>query len=236
VSTKIKYLNLFKNVKDEVAIGEASLYLWYPESAKLIHKVVPKARVIIFLRDPIERAFSHHLMNMRQGGEKLSFHDVLMTHKSAIEKKNVNLPHYLKIGHYYDDVKRFIDVFGREQVKIILFEEFVKNEKKIISEVLQFLNVNYDISKLKIKKYNVSSKPRTPLTKYLFNNFFTSKIPSSILSDSFKQKIKDHILFKEIDKPKISFEDKKLLYQFYREDVEKLQKLLKCKFPWFNEF
>jgi len=236
VSTKKEYLNLFKNVKNEKVVGEASLYLWYPESAKLIHEKIPNANILIILRDPIERAFSHHIMNMRDGKEQLPFHDFLLNHKSAIGEKNDSLPYYLKIGYYYDDVKRFIDVFGRKQVKIILFEEFVKKEKKIISEILQFLNIDYDISRLKIKKFNVSSEPRTRFTKFIINNYLISKIPISILSDSFKQKIKDNFLFKEIEKPRISVEDINLLYQFYREDVEKLQKLLKYKLPWFNEF
>ena len=93
IRNRREYLNLFKNARNEVAIGESSLYLWYPESAELIHKEVPDARIIIILRNPIERAYSHYLMLMRGGEEKMSFHEALMSNKSNIEKKNGNVPH-----------------------------------------------------------------------------------------------------------------------------------------------
>ena len=73
---KKKYLGLFRNVKDEKSIGEASpTYLQDPESPLLIHKVIPNAKIIIILRDPIERAFSYYLPYKMQGIEKKSFHD-----------------------------------------------------------------------------------------------------------------------------------------------------------------
>ena len=152
-STKKEYLNLFKNVKDEVAIGESSLYLWYPESASRIYEVVPRARIIIILRNPIERAFSHHTMSLRDRLAEGSFHEALMTQRSRIEKNNRNVPHFLKLSFYFDDVKRFIDIFGKDQVKIILFENFAKDEKKTLKQVLQFLDIKYDVGNLKIKKH-----------------------------------------------------------------------------------
>jgi len=236
VRDKKEFLKLYKKVGSEKIIVDASSYLWYPEAAKLIYEVVPNAKIIIILRNPIERAFSHYTMLLRDGGEKLSFHEALMTQRSRIEKNSRNVSHFLKISFYSDDVKRFLDVFEREQVKIFLFENFIKNEKKTFQQVLQFLDTSYDVGNLKIKKHNPSSKHRTPLTKFIINNNFISKIANRLLSDSLSLKLQDALLFKEIAKPQICFEDKKLLYQFYKEDVEKLQKILKCKLPWFNEF
>lgn len=57
---KSQYLNLYKDVKNQEAIGEASAsYLWDVQSPKAIHDVVPNARIIMILRDPVERSFSH---------------------------------------------------------------------------------------------------------------------------------------------------------------------------------
>jgi len=236
IRDKKEYLKLYKNVNNEKIIGEASTYLGYPETAKLIYEVVPHAKIIIILRNPIERAFSHYTMSLRDGVTKESFHEALMTQRSRIEKNDRNVPHYLKYSFYSDDVKRFLDVFGREQVKIFLFENFILNEKKTFEQVLQFLDIIYDVENLKIGKYNPASKPRTPLTKLIINNNFISKIANLLLSDSLKLKLRDDLLFKKIVKSMISYDDKKLLYQFYKEDVEKLEKILKSKLPWFNEF
>jgi hypothetical protein len=74
IHDKDEYLKLFRGIKDEKAIGEASpSYLWDQESADKIHYVVPDARIIMILRNPVERAFSHYLMNVSVGTEKLSF-------------------------------------------------------------------------------------------------------------------------------------------------------------------
>src|ERR1051325_186535 len=56
-----EYLKLFDHVKNEIAIGEASpSYLWDHESPTFIQRTIPQARIIILLRDPIKRAFSHY--------------------------------------------------------------------------------------------------------------------------------------------------------------------------------
>ena len=78
IREKKKYLDLFKNVKDEKAIGEASpTYLWDPKTPKLIHEIIPDAKIIISLRDPVERTFSHYLMYFRNGIMKDSFYNEL---------------------------------------------------------------------------------------------------------------------------------------------------------------
>ena len=71
IVNKNDYLTLFKNVKDELLIGEASTcYLEDPDSPKLIYNKVADAYIIILLRDPIERAYSHYLMHRRNNLEK----------------------------------------------------------------------------------------------------------------------------------------------------------------------
>ena len=71
IRDKKKYLALFKNVKDEKIFGEASSsYLADPEAPNLIHQVSPRAKILISLRDPAERIFSHYLMSRRLGKKK----------------------------------------------------------------------------------------------------------------------------------------------------------------------
>ena len=72
IRDKKKYLELFHEVRNERAIGEASTsYLADPSTPELIHKVLPESRIIISLRDPVERAFSHHLLDLRTKITKL---------------------------------------------------------------------------------------------------------------------------------------------------------------------
>src|SRR5919108_6309578 len=71
IRDKREYLRLFENASGYVAVGEASpIYLWDPDAPKLIHQTVPHARIIMILRDPIERAYSNYLMKMKYSGRK----------------------------------------------------------------------------------------------------------------------------------------------------------------------
>ena len=120
---KKKYLNLFKNVKDEIAIGEASVpYLWDPKAPLLIHEAVPDARIIMILRDPVERALSHYLLLAGLGSENLSFSDAI---RKAIKAKPDYSGRIIETGLYFEQVKRYEKIFGLDQIKIIIFEEFV---------------------------------------------------------------------------------------------------------------
>ena len=51
---------------------------------------------------------------------------------------------YVEKGLYYEQVKRYFDLFGRKQVKVLIFEEFFKNRYEKIKEVLEFIDINAD--------------------------------------------------------------------------------------------
>ena len=71
-----KYLQLFAGATSERVVGEASpTYLADPEAPRLIRDVAPDCRVLISLRDPVERAFSHYLMMRNNGKAEGSFLD-----------------------------------------------------------------------------------------------------------------------------------------------------------------
>jgi len=135
-----KYLNLFKKVKDEKIIGESSVwYLSDPDSAELIHQVASHAKIIICIRDPVERALSHYLMHAtRKRFKTNSFHEQLQQEVNF--KVDSKSPHIrFNAGLYSEDIKRYWKFFGKDQVKIIIFEEFILEPKKTVEEVLRFL-------------------------------------------------------------------------------------------------
>jgi hypothetical protein len=156
VTDKEEYLRLFENASSYIAVGEASpSYLWDPDSPKLIHQAVPTARMIILLRDPIERAYSHYLMDVKFGShdKKLSIYQDLMRRYESQEKAYGISPLYVEFGMYYEQVKRYFDEFGREQVKVIIYEEFIQHPEETVNDVLAFLEVNHTVTAIR-KQYN----------------------------------------------------------------------------------
>ena len=111
IRDKKSYLELFKNAKNLDAIGDASpTYLWDPKTPKLIHDVIPDARIIISLRDPIYRAFSEYLSLRGLGSEKGSF---LETIRRSIQDEDYSLNRIIQNGLYFKQVKRYLEIFGR---------------------------------------------------------------------------------------------------------------------------
>jgi Sulfotransferase family len=253
IRSKSQYLNLFNDVKNEKAIGDASTsYLYDPDTPKLIHDSTPRARIIMILRDPIERAFSHYLMHLRDGSEtNLSFYDALKNDYDKETKVELGFSHlYIGYGLYSEQVKRYLDIFGREQVKVIIFEEFVKDIKDTVRDVLRFLSID-DSTKLPeniLKTYNSYLGSRFRYLPFIISSVATLKnrirtrnnadknmtrfrqIKS--ISVSRTEMLKRKILFSKSSKPRIQEEARVFLNQIYCSDVMELQQILGRTLPW----
>jgi hypothetical protein len=237
---KKEYLRLFENAMGYIAVGEASpSYLWDPDAPKLIHQTVPYARIIMILRDPIERAYSNYLMKKKyRGGMKSSFYDELIRdYESQVKLAGISYL-YVEFGMYYEQVKRYFDIFGREQVKVMIFEEFVQHPVQTVNEVLAFLGVNYTVREIS-EEYNPYSVPRGPLALSIFvffrwlraMNINTYKI-ATLLPHSLIESLLEKMLFKRKQKPKIEPKAVKFLQEIYHDDVIRLQSLLGRSLPW----
>lgn len=122
-----KYLQLFTKSKGESIIGEASTtYLYFKGTEDRIYNFNKEARILISLRNPVERAYSHYLMDRdKYGREKYPVNKVLLDEKYipmyGFHGELVNP--YIYPSKYFNHVRRYIKKFGRKKVKILLFEE-----------------------------------------------------------------------------------------------------------------
>jgi len=234
IRDKNEYLSLFKKAKDRKIVGEGTtFYLSDPEASKLIHQIIPHARIIIMLRDPVERIFSQYLMGIRTGGLKLSFHEELqieLKHRRDRSKPILGL----KFGLYSESVKRYLDIFGREQVKTLIFEEFTQNTKGTVKEILKFLGLNSSINNFEDSAHNPFSVARGSVVQYMLRNKTITKMARKVIPSSARRFLREEILVKKPPKPKMAEEDMETLVKFYHDDVRRLQTVLKRKLPWTN--
>jgi len=237
IRNKNEYLSLFKNVKGQKIIGDASpLYLADPDAPNLIHQVSPNSKILISLRDPIERAYSHHLMHQSRGLITTSFHEQIKKEVDCGgDISNVFL--ILKFSFYFEDIKRFLKKFKQNQVKIVLFEEFKKNPKDVINEIFQFLKINRSVHDFKEQIHNPfqTEVPKGRISKYILENKRMKEIASKVLPYDDQKFLKKKILMKiSTEKPQMLDEDRKFLIDFYCKDVAKMEFLLKRKLLWEN--
>jgi len=227
-----KYLNLFNKAKNEKIIGESStLYLYDPEAPKLIHEKNPNARILISLRDPIERLFSHYLLVKNEGFAEKSFHQQIINelhHKIDPSKSNMRLV----AGNHYKCVKRYLDTFGAQQVKIIIFEEWIKNPKLIIVDILKFLNIDENLDNFIAEDHNAYLANRWEFVPRFVSNPNVIKI-RDFLPSALKAELRK-MFVKKVKKPKIDEKDIEFLKNYYKDDIENLKKILGRNLPWPN--
>ena len=137
------YLKLFGSVRDEKAIGEASVcYLWSESAARNISEKIPDAKILMILRDPAERAFSQYMQWVTKGVIHCSFREQVEKSLAKGSGKFELMRPFLEMGEYHVQVKRFLDLFPRENVQILFYEDYRHDPAGMIEDVLRFLNVD----------------------------------------------------------------------------------------------
>ena len=141
------YEALFKNVRNETAVGEASPgYIYSPEAPKRIKQFLPQAKLIAVLRNPVARAYSHFTMRLNKSSDIVvepvrDFEEVLKAEESRIRDGWLAGWHYKRRGFYYEQLKRYFDLFDRSQIQIYLYEDLEENTLKVVRGLYQFLGV-----------------------------------------------------------------------------------------------
>ncbi|MSO24257.1 MAG: sulfotransferase [Acidobacteria bacterium] len=138
-----QYLKLFRNVRDERAIGEASVcYLWSAEAARNIREEIPAAKIIMILRDPADRAFSQYLHAVTNGLFDGSIREMLQASLATGGNKFGVLYPFLELGMYYRQVKRYQGLYPAESLKICFFEDYQRHQESFVKDIFRFLQVD----------------------------------------------------------------------------------------------
>jgi hypothetical protein len=137
-------------------LGDATpYYLHHPHAPLRARRVVPAARIIVLLRDPVERAHSHWLERWNQGIEWLSFEDALAAEPTRLAGEEARMlaePGYASFAHqhwsyvdqgrYERGLTRWLAHFGREQVLILRSEDLYEDPAAVFAQVLDFLGLS----------------------------------------------------------------------------------------------
>jgi hypothetical protein len=138
------------------SVGEASpSYLFHPLAAERVAEVIPDARLIAILRNPVDRAFSHYQHEVALGREPLSFDDALDQEEDRMRgevERMLRDPFYFSHawwnftyvarGRYAEQLERWFAAFPREQVLVLLSEELLEEPAETYARVTDFLGVN----------------------------------------------------------------------------------------------
>ncbi len=148
------YLKLFRNADGHKAVGEASVcYLWSESAARNIAARNPEARIVMILRHPAERAFSQYMQWAGQGRTRDTFLEACKKSIACYGGKFQALSPFLEMGLYADQVKRYLELFPRENIKIFFYEDYQRDAKAMFADTLRFLGVDAGFQPDMSKKY-----------------------------------------------------------------------------------
>jgi len=226
VTDREDYLKLFKNVSGEIAAGEASAsYLYSKQAAANIHAWSAKARIVIMLRNPVDRVFSHYVMNLKRAVTAQSFVDAVRADGEHPEWGWGMRELYVELGMYHDQVKRFLDVFPSRSVKVYLYDDLINDPETLVRDLYAFLGVDpghgIDIT----SRHNVGRTPRFKRFNHLLYRLGLYRFVRLRLPPGAKNRIKPLLFSREVG-VSMTEEERSYFRDLYAPDIERLSRLL----------
>jgi hypothetical protein len=226
IKTLEEYLDLYKGVKDELIIGEASpIYLASPAAAGRIKELMPEAKMLAILRNPVETAFSMHMMLVRRN---------IIPYKSGDDFSRVftkDSP-IVTEGFYHQHLKHYLAFFSKEQIKIHLYNHFKQNPLSVIQDVYSFLGVDPSFIPDLSVQHNVGGIPRNKRLNMMM--FKIQRLWNKKAVIKLRGLVPDYAvrkywsLYKRNLNARIDYppELRRQLAEIYRQDILKLQELI----------
>lgn len=196
-------------------------YCYHPEVAERIRTHYPDVKIIISLRNPVDRIFSRYKKHFYNGIETHSFSEILKRQGEVKDK-------YLGIGWYSDHVQTYYSLFGKENVLVLIYEDALKNPQKFIQDIYEFLGISPSFvppSLLRNVNYRGKERVRSRLLRRIMNKV-ASRFPILTPVTSFIKQL-NKVTHGERDKETINEKDRQTILKFYEADIKRLGGLLR---------
>jgi hypothetical protein len=225
ITNLAEYEKLFSGVTDEIAIGEACpLYLYHRHAPQKIYHYIPDVRLIVILRDPVERAYANYLHLVRDGREPdKDFGYALQDEERRIQNNWEWFWHYQQLGYYTEQIKRYYRVFSKEQIAIYLYEDLKADSKNLLENIFRFLEVDDQFVPDLTIRPNKSGMPKNKLLHQLLMKPNPLK---TILKPLFPSFLRQKIQHKNLTTPQLSVQIRQQLIELYREDILRCQEII----------
>jgi hypothetical protein len=230
------YQQLYQGAAGFPAIGDMTpYYLWDENTPRNIHAVSPGAKIIIVLRDPVARAYSHFLMYRRTGVDsEPSFEKALRRCENRDDELWEFSHEYVELGLYHLPVQRYLDVFGPDHVLIVLFDDLADNPKEFFAQIACHLRI--DPAPLEGERVGEARNAfRTPRFQGLYRMVRDSRA-KKVLMQSLPERAQSWLrespmLYGAGNRPALDNAARKLLQEIYDPDISGLETLLGRNFP-----
>ena len=247
------YREYFSGAEESLLWGEASpAYMSYASTPANLQENAPDVKLIAILRNPVDRAFSHHQHLVRSGRETQNFGACIqrLVDRGTVSDNQIETTggwhsEYVMDGEYGRLLGGFLRYFPRDQLKVYFFEDLLAEPEKLMSDLYQWLGVESKSQPDVVGKvYNTGGVLRFPrITKaagwvirqgvqvgWINALLRQLGIRSTLAEYWFRFNTEFAVQQKKSEGP--TSEERALLAEYYRKDMCELQEILGAKPPW----
>lgn len=218
------YLRLFANATGETALGEASVcYLWSPTAPERIAATIPRAKILVLLRDPAERAFSQYLHGLGNGAIRWSFREHIRRNRNHGSGQLCAHYPFLEFGLYAQQLERYLERFGNN-VWIGFREDFKTRPRELLTDVFRFLGVDPEFKPDTAHRHLEAQVPRLAAAGWLKRSGLW-QAAASVTPSGLRPLIR-RALIRGPGTTRMAPADRRYLVDFYRDEIARLANLL----------
>lgn len=239
------YLDLFAEGQGKICGEGSPTYLYSKTAAQEIYTFNPDAKIVIMLRNPVDMMYSFHSQHLFNGSSETVPDFETAINLEAERKQGSNIPErcvepqilfYRDFARYANQVERYFQTFGSENVKIILFRDFKQTTADIFRETLEFIGADATFttdfaaknSNKKVRNTFLQRLVKYPPSNLLAAGKYLLPIPQSArraLLEGFKLKMK-RLNTQKAPRPPLKPELRDRLLQELKPDIQRLAALL----------
>ncbi len=252
------YLSVFRNHQPgQIRLEGSTIYLPVPGVAEVIKEVLPNARIIVLLRDPISRLISYHKMVtlFRWLPSKQTFDEYInevRRIRDANELERMDLsPHYtnpIEEGRYAQRVRHWLEVFGADRVAVVWFDDLRSAPLSVMIRICELAGLDprfYDnfsfvnVNPARRLRSDYAADAYSTLKRFL-NTRLAKESRARRLLAAINRKLEFGLVWKMLTRPAPAEsphpDTLDFLRKFYADDVAALAQVLKCPPPWASRY
>ncbi|WP_316365150.1 sulfotransferase family protein [Candidatus Thiodiazotropha sp. CDECU1] len=217
-----------KRKKGSYIVDASATYLTAQKAPERIFNYNKEAKIIILLRNPIYRAFSQYLMDVREGvaDSNKSFIDTYISDKTVHRRSIPFSRLYYELGLYSTGIMAYRNLFGSD-VGVFAFSDLVTNPAGFINDVWEFLGVEGDLNEVNFKGENSFAVPRNKAVMRILGNDYIRKLSIYLAPMGVRRIVKERFLIKkDLEKPVLSEVDYDTVEKDYEEELDQLKSVL----------
>ncbi|MDQ5820413.1 MAG: sulfotransferase [Actinomycetota bacterium] len=223
------YRELFAGVRNERAVGEASvLYLHHQAAPEAIARYIPDVKLVAVLRNPVERAYSGFLYQTRDGYEPLAdFEEALRAEPRRIADGWYYSWHYRDQGFYHRNLARYFDRFDPSMIRVYLYEDLDQDPHRVLANLFGFLGVDEGFRPDVGMRYNPSGRPRSArLQRVLTQRHSLKEAAKAVIPERWGHRVIARLQPANLVRAPIRVETRASLVEGYNEDIRRLEHLI----------